>query len=69
MYLCIGLTLVDIDFDQKDWLDLVKEVEEWDTRDFYQVSQKVKNEYMAPVTESKSVRYGEFSPGASTLPL
>ena len=43
MYLCIGLTLVDIDFDQKDWLDLVKEVEEWDTSDFYQVSQKVKD--------------------------
>ena len=35
MYLCFCLTLVDIDFEQKGWLDLAKEVEEWDTSDFY----------------------------------
>ena len=29
-YLCIGLTLVDIDFNQNR-LNLAKEVEEWDT--------------------------------------
>ena len=32
MYLCIGLTLVDIDFNQNR-LNLAKEVEEWDTND------------------------------------
>jgi hypothetical protein len=35
MYQCIRLTLVDIAFDQKGWLDLAKEVEEWDAGDFY----------------------------------
>ena len=34
MYLCIALTLVVLVFDQKDRLDLTKEVEEWDTSDF-----------------------------------
>ena len=31
---CIGLDLADIAFDQKGWLDLANEVEEWDASDF-----------------------------------
>ena len=38
--LCIGLTLAD--FDQKRWLDLAKEVEEWDTSNFHYVNQNFK---------------------------